>query len=165
MGSFLRKSTILPFFLISSDRFDQFSWILPQSDQLTWKWFQEEEFWVWGQITNLGSFRVKFLKSLKVGKLYIKMTLLTSAFQKKGSRGQQRSPEVKNSEKRSIFKSLWKWVNCIWKWRSWRKLFKKRDHEVNKGHPRSKIPKKGKFWTSVINDKLYIKMTVWTSAF
>ena len=44
-------------------------------------------------------------KLLKVGKWYIKMTLLTSAFQTKGPQGQQRSPEVKNSENRSNFKS------------------------------------------------------------
>ena len=67
---------------------------------------------VWGQISNLGSFRVKFQSSLKVGKLYIKMTLLTSAFQKKG-------------------------------------------HEVNKGHPRSKISKIGQI-SKVIESRLMV---------
>ena len=121
----------------------------------TWLWFPEEKILVWGQITNLGSFRVKFQKSTKVGKLYIKMTLLTSAFQKKGSRGQQRSPEVKNFEKRSNLKSHWKWVNGISKWRSWRQLFKKRGHEVNKGHPRSKISKIGQI-SKVIESRLMV---------
>ena len=40
------------------------------------------------------SFRVKFQSSLKVGKLYVKMTLMTSAFQKKShevTRGHPRS--------------------------------------------------------------------------
>ena len=34
-------------------------------------------------------------------------------------------------------------ITYISNWRSWRKLFKKRGHEVKKGHPRSKIPKIG----------------------
>ena len=41
------------------------------------------------------------------------MTHVTSAFQKNGSRGEQRSPEVKNSENGSKFKLLLKWINCI----------------------------------------------------
>ena len=48
--------------------------------------------------------KVKFQTSFKVGKMYIKMTFLTSAFQKNGSRGEQRSPKVKNSENWSNFK-------------------------------------------------------------
>ena len=43
---------------------------------------------VWGQISDLGSFRVKFRSSLIVGKLDIKMT-----------GGHQRSPEEKNAKK------------------------------------------------------------------
>ena len=45
--------------------------------------------------------KVKFQTSFKVGKSYIKMTLVTSAFPKNGSRGQQRSPMVKKGHSRS----------------------------------------------------------------
>ena len=71
------------------------------------------------------------------------------SFQKKGSLGQQRSPEVKNSENRSYFKSHWKWVSCISKWRSWRQLSDERCHEVIIGHLRSKISTKVIFRTLI----------------
>ena len=56
-------------------------------------YFEPKNF-IWGQISNLGSYRVKFRNSLKVCKLCIKMTHLTWVFQIKGSRSYQRSPEV-----------------------------------------------------------------------
>ena len=42
--------------------------------------FQDKKFWVWGQITNFGSFWVKFQNLSKVCKSYNKMKLLTSLF-------------------------------------------------------------------------------------
>ena len=59
-----------------------------------------KKFLVWGQISNLGSFRVKFRTSPKVDKLYLKMKLLARAFHKNYSQGQKRSSKVKNREKR-----------------------------------------------------------------
>ena len=61
---------------------------------LNWKWRSfysrpiftnnSQKNWIWGQITNFGSFRVIFRRS-KVGKLDIKMMLLTSAFHRRSS--------------------------------------------------------------------------------
>ena len=70
---------------------------------------------VWGQILNLGPVRVKFQSSLKVGKWHIKLTLLTSACQKRGhevTRGHPRSkiPEIGQFVKINYLK----WVNYIW---------------------------------------------------
>ena len=81
------------------------------------------------------------------------MTHVTSAFQKNGSRGEQRSTEVKNSENRSNFKLLLKWINCISKWRSWRQLSKKvvtRSSKVTRGQ---NLQKRSNFelWENIIN--------------
>ena len=51
---------------------------------------------IWGLITNLGSFMVKFINERKVCKSYIKMKLLVSASQKSWCQGHQRSPRQKS---------------------------------------------------------------------
>ena len=115
-------------------KIDQSQQTIAQNDQWNLRIISTEKIWVWGQITNFGSFRVKFRSSLKVGKSYIKITLLTSAFQKKGWRGHSRSPEIKHFKNRSNFYFLWNKVNNISKWRPWRQLFNKSSREVDRGH-------------------------------
>ena len=71
-------------------------------------------------------------KTSELGQLWIKMTLLTSAFQrvarsKKVTRGQK-------SQNRSNFEIFLNKVNYISKWRSWSQLFKKESREVTRSH-------------------------------
>ena len=87
------------------------------------------------------------------------MTLLTSAFWWKVSRGHKRSTEVKNSRKRSIFGLGLNLMNCISKWSSWRQLSDKRCLEVIKGHLRSKITNvNGKNCSLVIFDNVSFRI-------
>ena len=101
-----------------------------------------KKFLFWGQITNLRSFRVKFQTSRKLGKLYIKMKLLSSAFQKSWFRGHPRSPEVKNREKRVKFEYFSKVGKLYLKMKLVTSAFQKSEFQGKKGHQRSKIAKK-----------------------
>ena len=69
----------------------------------TSEYFSFKKLWFRGQITNFGLFRVKFRSTLKVGKLYIKMTLLTSEFQKRGREVTRGHPRSKIWKKGQIF--------------------------------------------------------------
>ena len=92
-------------YLIKNLRFNQFSWKIAQSDHYNLRIDSRQKIWVWGQITNLGSFWVKFQNLIKVCKSYIKMKLLAPAFHKSWFQGHTRSPEVKNRQKIFIYES------------------------------------------------------------
>ena len=66
-----KKSQIRPIFTYYS-----FKW------SVRLKHNSKEKILVWGQISNLGSFRVKFRTSPNVDKLYLKMNLLARTFHK-----------------------------------------------------------------------------------
>ena len=87
------------------------------------------------------------------------MTFLTSAFQKNGSRGEQRSPKVKNSENRSNFKSHYKWVNECQN-DNFDVRFSKKGHESNKGRLRSKISKIGQISKVIESGLMVYKKTL-----
>ena len=109
--------------------------------------------------------KVKFRTWLKVVKLYVKMKLLTSYFQKYLPQGHLRWPEFKNRRKKFNFKLYQEYTNYTSKWSSWRHIFQKMCRKAIQGHPRSESQKKVKFLTLSTVHKFYVQMNLLTRAF